>query len=327
VPKRPVNYVLEFSRPWKAVDKVLPPGAEKERQPAYVAEFGPEELLVKVSVSLTSTDAAAGNVKAECPGWDFDSVRASARAEWNALLSRTTAEGDETQLRNWYTSLYHLYFQPNDVSDVGDEPHLTALSLWDTFRAAQPWYTLAAPEIIEPEVRTLLTLAKRQGNLPRMSWGGAYMDCMIGEHALSVIADAYLKGFRGFDVQEALTIMTNSVTVAHPGRDKENWPAYERYGYFPFDIEKYDGCSRTLETCFDDWCLSSFAAVLGNRTVAERFRRRSDNWKNLFDPSVGLVRGRDSKGRWREPFDPFRRTDPRGVRPVLCAGSGGTFGQ
>ena len=300
---RPMFYTVAFSRPWKSLEKL--PRNRGEAQDAYVAEFGPEALEVQVALSLTSSDAAAANMAAEAAGRSFDSVRADARAAWNALFARSTAEGDETQLKNWYTSLYHLYFQPNDFADVGAEPHFTTLSLWDTFRAAQPWYTIAVPEIVVSEINSMLALYRKFGNLPRMSYGGGYIDCMIGEHSLPVIADAYAKGFRGFDERLALEAMVKTVTVPHKGRTKENWETYEKYGYLPFDLVNYESCSRTLEQCFDDWCLAKYAEALGEKEVAARFRKRADNWKNIFDTSIGFARGKDSKGKWLDPFDPY----------------------
>jgi len=303
VKNRPMFYAVEFSRPWQKLERQQV--RRGEAQDAFVAAFGPEELLVRVALSQTSAEAAAANLKAETEGRGFEQVRTAARAAWNALFARSTAVGDELQLKNWYTSLYHLYFQPNDFADVGVEPRFTTLSLWDTFRAAQPWYTIAMPEIVGPEIRTMLKLCDRYGNLPRMSYGGGYIDCMIGEHMLPVIADAYLKGLRDFDARAALKAMVNTVTVPHRGREKENWEFYEKYGYLPFDLVKYESCSRTLEQCFDDWCLARFADALGEKEIAARFRKRADNWKNIFDTSIGFARGKDSKGKWLEPFDPY----------------------
>ncbi|MBQ0031616.1 MAG: GH92 family glycosyl hydrolase [bacterium] len=303
VRNRPLFYAIEFSRAWTGLEKL--PRQPGENQDAYVAEFGPEELTVRVALSQTSAAAAAANMRAETDGADFEKIRTDARAAWNALFARSVVEGDETQMKNWYTSLYHLYSQPNDFADVGVEPRFTTLSLWDTFRAAQPWYTIVAPEIVVPEINSLLGLYKRFGNLPRMSYGGGYMDCMIGEHSLSVIADAYLKGFRGFDERLALEAMVKTVTVPHKGREKENWETYEKYGYLPFDLVKYESCSRTLEQCFDDWCLAKYAEALGEKEIAARFFKRADNWKNIFDTSIGFARGKDSRGKWLEPFDPF----------------------
>ena len=300
---RPMFYSVAFDRPWKKLEKL--PRNRGEAQDAYVAEFGPEQLNVRVALSLTSVEAAVANMAAETENRDFDQVRAGARAAWNALFARSTAEGDETQLKNWYTSLYHLYFQPNDFSDVGAEPRFTTLSLWDTFRAAQPWYTIAVPEIVVPEIKSMLALYRRYGNFPRMSYGGGYVDCMIGEHVLPVIADAYAKGFRGFDERLALEAMVKTVTQPHKGRGKENWEIYEKYGYLPFDLVRYESCSRTLEQSFDDWCLAKYAEALGEREIAAKFRTRAENWKNVFDASIGFARGKDSNGRWIEPFDAF----------------------
>jgi predicted alpha-1,2-mannosidase len=300
---RPMFYAIEFSRPWKKISRQ--PIQGRNRLEAFVAEFDPDELTVHVALSVTSSDAAAANMKAESAGRQFDTLRAQARSAWNSLLARTPASGDDILLKNWYTALYHLYFQPNDFSDAGGEPYFTTLSLWDTFRAAQPWYTIAVPEIVVPEINSMLKLYRKHGNLPRMSYGGCYVDCMIGDHMLPVIADAYLKGFRGFNEREALKAMVDTVGVPHKGRAKENRDLYEKYGYLPCDLVRYESCSRTLETAYDDWCLAEYAEALGEKEIAARFRKRSGNWKNVFDTSIGFARGRDSEGKWMEPFDPY----------------------
>ena len=317
---RLLAYAFVFGRPWKSIGE-LPRKAPAEA-PRYEAAFdvaAGEALLMKVGLSMTGADGAKRNLAADIPGWDFDAVRAAARAKWNAILARTACEGTDDQKRNWYTALYHLYGQPNDYADADgrfsaadgkvcaspDGTYMTTLSLWDTFRAAQPWYTLAAPEIVTPVVNSMLSHYRTFGRLPVMSYGGKNVDCMVGNHAVPVIADAWLKGFRGFDAALAFEAITNTLTVAHPGKPKENWDLYDRYGYFPCDVIKGESVSRTLECAYDDACAARFATALGKPEAAAFFARRADYWKNVFDPSIGFARGKTTKGTWRTPFDPY----------------------
>ena len=319
IPDRRIVYALVFDRPWTSIREL--PKAAPDAAPRYVATFrvaAGDRLHLKAGLSMTDVAGAKGNLAAEIPGWDFEGVRRAARAAWNGLLARTTCDGTDDQRRNWYTALYHLYGQPNDYADAdgrysaadgkvrasADGTYFTTLSLWDTFRAAQPWYTLATPEIVEPVVRSFLSHYRTFGRLPVMSYGGKNVDCMIGNHSVPVIADAYLKGFRGFDAALAFEAITNTLTVAHPGKPKENWDLYDRYGYFPHDLIR-ESVSRTLECAYDDWCAAAYARAVGQADAAAFFARRAGNWRNVFDPSIRFARGKDAKGSWRTPFDPY----------------------
>ena len=320
VSRRRIGCAIRFSRPWTRLDRLPVRGAPNDAS-RFVAVFPAvdQPLLVKAAFSTVDADGAVANVATSIPDWDFDAVRAAARARWNEILARTTCEGTDDQRRNWYTALYHLYLQPNDWADadgryrgadgaVGVSPdgtYLTTLSLWDTFRAAQPWYALAAPEVIEPVVRSLLAHYRAFGRLPVMTYGGKNVDCMIGNHAVPVIVDAYLKGFRGFDATRAFEAITNTLTVAHPGKPKENWDLYDRYGYFPCDVIKGESVSRTLECAYDDACAARFADALGQADAAAFFGRRAQNWRNVFDSTIRFARGKTTQGTWRTPFDPY----------------------
>lgn len=306
IERRRVCFVIEFDRPWKQVDRL--PDKIQGEAPRYVISFGDmgaESLRMKVALSMNSSESAKLNLAAEIPQWDFESIREEARLDWERMLYRAQVEGSIEQKKNWYSALYHLFLQPNDWSDVGEKPYYTTLSFWDTFRAAHPLYTILAPEIVIPVIDSVLRLWKEKGRLPVMSYGGHNMDCMIGNHSIPVIADAYLKGFRGFNVDETLSAMTNTLSMAHPGKPKEDWDQYARYGYFPFDLNTGEGVSRTLECAYDDACVARFATAVGHPEVAREYARRSKNWLNVFDRESGFMRGKDSKGNWRKPFDPL----------------------
>ena len=313
-------FVFAFSKPWTSWREL--PKEKESDAPRYLVSFdvkAGEQLLLKAGLSTTDEAGARANLAADIPGWDFGRVRGEARKQWNEILARSTCEGSSEQKRLWYTALYHLYVQPNDYADADgrcraangkvvqsiDGTYYTTLSLWDTFRAAHPWYTLATPELVVPVVNSFLLHYKTYGRLPVMSFGGKLIDCMIGNHAVPVIADAYLKGFRGFDASLAFEAITNTLVATHRYNPKENWDLYDRYGYYPFDKIKSESVSRTLECAYDDWCASRFMTALDKADDAAFFAKRADYWKNVFDTSVGFVRGRDSAGTWRTSFDPY----------------------
>ena len=289
-------------------------------------DFGPSDgvpLELRLGLSLMSTDAARANLKAEMPVFGFADIVARAADGWQCILARielgeTTSEDVR---RIFYTSVYRLCLQPNGIGDVGVEDYST-FSLWDTFRAAHPLYTILAPERVDGFVRSFLRVYQRNGYLPIWGIWGTDNHCMIGHHAVPVIVDAYLKGFRGFDIELAWKAIDDSLTRTHRsvndgtwGMLKEDWPLIDRYGYLPFDAmtgesrgRKVVGesVSRLLECAYDDACAARFAQALGKQEKAEFFLHRSGNWRNVLDPETGYVRGRDRKGNWRTPFDPKR---------------------
>ncbi len=311
-------YVIKFDHPYTAAKKLPPQPGEKA--PRYVLDFDlkpGERLQVKVALSTVSVDGAKRNLAAEVPGWDFDGIRASAKAAWNELLARAEVEGSTEQKENFYTAMYHLFIQPNNIADVdgqyrgADDKVLTApnktyystLSLWDTYRAAHPLYTILTPERVNDFCNTMVAHQKAQGYMPIWTLWGKENHCMIANHSIPVIVDAYLKGFRGFDAEAAFQGIKTSLTVNHP---KSDWDIYMKYGYLPFDIIKGESVSRVLEYCYDDYCAAQFAQALGKTDDAAFFRKRANFYKNIFDPETKFMRGRDSQGRWRTPFDPMQ---------------------
>ena len=311
-------YVIKFDRPYAAI-KTLP--AQKgEKAPRYVLDFDlkpGETLQVKVALSTVSVDGAKKNLEAEVPGWNFGAVRQQAKHAWNELLARATVEGTQDQKENFYTSMYHLFIQPNNIADVdgqyrgADDKVLTApgkayystLSLWDTFRAAQPLYTILVPERVDGFINTMIAHQQAQGYVPIWTLWGKENHCMIANHSIPVMVDAYLKGFRGFDAEAAFAGIKTSLTVKH---QKSDWDLYDKYGYLPFDLIKGESVSRVLEYCYDDYCAAQLAKALGKSDDEKFFAKRAENFKNVFDPETKFMRGRDTKGNWRTPFDPMR---------------------
>ncbi|MGN0853487.1 MAG: GH92 family glycosyl hydrolase [Kiritimatiellia bacterium] len=323
--KRSVYWKVVFDRPWRKATK-LPRVNPKEKGERWVLDFGPgAPLVVKAAISTVDCEGARKNFRAEAERKSFDEIRGEARERWREVLGRLEVPGATDEQRTaFYTSLYHLFIQPNDIADVdgryrggdnrihaaADGVYYTGFSLWDTFRAAHPFYTLATPERVDGFVNSMLGHYRAMGFLPVIPYFGWESHCMIGNHAIPVIVDAYKKGFRGFDADLAFEAVTNSITLKHVdpfGRPKikEDWDLYDRYGYYPFDRIRGESVSRTLECGFDDWCAAEFCRARGQGDEAF-FRKRSGYWKNVFDPSIGFMRGKDVAGRWRTPYDPFR---------------------
>lgn len=240
-------YVIEFSRPYSAKTE-LEKRNNGEKAPRHVFGFElkpGEQLLVKIALSATSVEGAKRNLHAEVPAWDFDLVRSDAGKLWNSMLSRVRIDGSRAQKNIFYTAMYHLFIQPNTIADAGEKPQYSTLSLWDTYRAAHPLYTIIAPEKVDGFINSFLGQYDRQGFLPIWALWGKETFCMIGNHSVPVIVDAYLKGFKGFDAEKAYQAIKTSLTQNH---QKSDWATYNKYGYYPFDLVNAESVSRTLES-------------------------------------------------------------------------------
>ena len=308
---REYSAVVQFSAPF-TVEQI----AERK----FVLTFKQKEFYGKVGMSTVSIEKARKNLEAEIPAWDFAGVKAAAQAAWEELLERVELPSATlAQKQNFYTSLYHLFIQPNNIADVDGQyrgadgkvaqakggVYYSTLSLWDTFRTAHPLYTLLVPERVEGFCDTIIAHHKAAGFMPIWTLWGKDNQCMIGTHSVPVLVDAYFKGFK-VDPNEAMKCINETLRQNHPGRGKENWDLLNEYGYYPFDKIRGESAARTLECAYDDWCAMKLAQALGRTDDAQFYAKRAQNWKNLFDKSVGLVRGRNTKGEWRTPYDPFQ---------------------
>lgn len=316
--RRHFYYVMAFDKSYKV--KEMLPAREGEKAKRFVLSFDlkrGEALQVKIALSTVSVGGAKASLQKENPDWDFDKTKGETYQKWNTLLQRVRVEGTDKQKINFYTSLYHLYIQPNNIADtdgryrgandsVSTSPsgeYYSTLSLWDTYRAAHPLYTILAPERVNGMVSSMLAHHKVYGYLPIWTLWGKENYCMIGNHAIPVIVDAYLKGFDGFDKREAYKAIKESSTASHRNSD---WEVYNKYGYYPFDIMTAESVSKTLESAYDDYCVAQMAKSLDEMGDFEYFMKRSRYYKNLFDPETKFMRGKDSKGNWRTPFHPMR---------------------
>lgn len=310
-------FVMQFSRP--VIDHFELPMAETEKGKRLVASFNiqpGEEVLMKVALSTTGVEGAKANMAAEVPGWDFEGIRTAAKADWNSYLSRIEVEGTDEEKTNFYTSFYHALIQPNEISDVDGRYRNAAdsvvnatggkfystFSLWDTYRAAHPFYTLMVPERVDGFINSLVDQAEVQGCLPIWGLWGKENFCMVANHGVSVVAEAYAKGFRGFDAERAFNAIKQTQTVSHPL--KSNWENYMKYGYFPTDLTEAESVSSTLESVYDDYAAADMAKRMGKTEDAAYFARRADFYKNLFDSSTQFMRPKKSDGTWKSPFNP-----------------------
>ncbi len=295
-------YEIAFDQPYTSCETIkLQPDY---KAPAYVLDFGngSKPVKVKISVSYTSAEGATANM-AEVAGWNFERVRKEAERKWEKIFRLLPVEGPDNILTAFYTSLYHMYFQPNLVSDLGAPVRYSTFSQWDTFRAADLLRTLLTPEVEASVVNSMIAEAEERGHLPVWDLCGRDNYCMIGNHAVPTVVDACLRELPGVDKERAWAAVKASLTTPH---QKSDWKVYDKYGYYPFDIVKEESVSRTLESSYDDWCAARLAKALGHEVDYEFFSKRSRNYRNLFDPQTGFFRGKDSAGKWREPFEPAR---------------------
>ena len=294
---------------------------------------GGKAVLVKVGLSSVSLEGARKNLEAEvpdvtpagpgsgpagstsAPDFGFDALAAKARADWNQELSSIDIEGTDEQKRIFYTGLYHAFTQPNNLADVdgsyvgtdyttrkaADGTHYSTFSLWDTYRAANPLYTLIQPQRTAGFIRSFLRQYETYGYLPIWQLWGDENYCMIGNHAIPVIVDAYFKGIPGVDYAEAYAAIKASSTEDHPGAP---FHLLDQYQYFPEDKES-QSVSLTLEVAYDDWCVAQMAAKMGKPEDYAYFMKRSAYYRNLYDPSTHFFRGKNSDGKWVSPFDPL----------------------
>ncbi|MCD4694609.1 MAG: GH92 family glycosyl hydrolase, partial [Bacteroidales bacterium] len=270
------------------------------------------EVMVKVGVSAVNTEGARKNMEAEIPGWDFERVKSLSHKTWNTELNKILVKGgSEEQKITFYTAMYHAFLVPNLFQDVDgkyrgrdleihkskDFDYYTVFSLWDTFRGEHPLFTLTQQERTVDFINTMITQYKQGGRLPVWELAANETECMIGYHSIPVIVDAYKKGIRGFDIEKAFEAMKYSAELDHFGLKY-----YKEKGYIPAH-EESESVSKTLEYAYDDWCIAIMAKEMGKVNEYEKYLKRAQSYKNIFDPSTGFMRAK-MNGRWFEPFDP-----------------------
>ncbi len=274
-----------------------------------------ENIMLKVGISPVSEQNALDNIETEIPDWDFQSVVKNAQGAWNKELGRIQIKtNDEHILQTFYTALYHSFIHPvlfndcngdyrgadKEVYSASGTNNYSIFSLWDTYRAAHPLYTLIQPEKVPDFINSMLNIYKQQGKLPIWHLMGNETDCMVGYSAVPVIADAYFKGFEGFDVELAYEAMKASST-----RDDYGVNLLKKKGYIPADKEK-ESVSKALEYAISDWCIAQMAKKLERNEDYVYYSKRAQAYSEYFDPKTKFMRAKLNNGEFREPFSPFK---------------------
>ncbi len=320
-----VYFVMQFSKPFDS-GQLFKDSKEIQGQSVsgqftkIVANYKTgdgEKIKVKVALSSASIDGARKNLEAELPHWDFEKTVKEIDGVWEKFLSKITIEGTEAQKELFYTNLYHVFLTPSLHSDIDGaykgadgKNHIAegynkydTFSLWDTFRATHPLYTLLAPKETEDMIKSFLSHYDETGLLPVWSLAGNETNMMIGYHAVPVIVDAYFKGIP-MDAEKAL-----EACVASANEDGRQIDLYKRLGYVPTGEHHENwSVSKTLEYAYNDWCIAQLAKDLGKDEIAVTFTERADNWKNLYDPESSFFRPKDEKGKFISPFSPKEYT-------------------
>ena len=279
-------------------------------------DFGKLDRPLEVKVAISGVDEAGAIANLDSEPGNFDAIRNRTNAAWTQALGAIELEGPAPMRRMVATALYHSLLAPSIWSDSDgryrgpdDQVHRaqgftfrSTFSLWDTFRAEHPLLTLIQPEKVNAEIIQSLIASRENspdGILPVWQFHGRETWTMIGYHAVPVIADAYMKGIRGYDADAALDAMVASARYAPYGGLGE----YMKRGYVPIDREP-EAASKTVEYAYDDWAIAHMAAAMGRSDIVTEFTKRAGNWRNSFDTKTGFLRARKADGSWREPFDP-----------------------
>ncbi len=341
-PDRHIYFAMRFSKPFPAAGIIK----DGRRDPAsreaagtnlkawvdYRTSAG-DAVLIKIGLSGVSQEGALANLEKEIPDWNFDRVREEARAAWNNELSKIRIEGASSSDREiFYTALYHSMLAPQLFDDVDGQyrgmdgrvhrasgfHNYGTFSLWDTYRAAHPLYTLIEPERVPGMIRCLIAMTEEspRKTVPIWPLAGNETGCMIGYHAVDVIAEAYVKGFQGFDAEKAFRLMRAQAMMD----DYRGLGLYKKLGYIPSDLEA-ESASKTLEYSYDDWAIALVARGLGLKADYGLFLRRAANYRNLFDPGTGFIRPKTSSGQWAAPFDPKKTSTTNRWRDFTEANS------
>jgi len=291
--------------------KVLDNCREREgKHLGFYTEFATaegEQVLLKVGISFVSIEGARANLAHDIDGWNFDKIRRQARALWaDALQGVNIEDSDEARKEIFATALYHSFIDPRSFSDVDgrytgadsnvhrarDFTYRTVFSGWDVFRSQYPMLTILRPDVVDDTVNSLMQQAELSGNgyLARWEFMGIESGCMIGDPAISVFTEAYLKGIRHYDTEKAYALCRQ--TAQGPRTSRPGWQEYLKLGYAPAAI------SQTLENAYFDYCVGRFAEALGKMDEAAAFFCRAMNYRKIYDPSVGNMRAKDSRGNW-----------------------------
>ncbi|MBK9390750.1 MAG: GH92 family glycosyl hydrolase [Bacteroidetes bacterium] len=306
-----VYFAVRFSEPFK---NTTLGNAGGEGRSVGVISFETSTVLAKVGISSVSVENAIANLDASLQGWDFEAVKQSASDVWEKELSKILiTSDDQDQKKIFYTSLYHTMVAPALFSDLNGQfkglngdvqkaegyKRYTVFSLWDTYRALHPLFTITDPGRVNDMVKSMLDHYKQCGILPVWELEGNETFCMVGNHSISVIAEAIMKNIGDFDKELAFEAMK-----ATSFNDRDGMGLYDKLGYMPAD-KVPQSVAKSLEVAVDDWAVAAVAQKLGKTKDAEYFFRRAESYRQYFDKQTGFMRGKLSNGKWTEPFDPI----------------------
>ena len=304
-----IYFYAEFSKPFTSIDfinfNVQIWQDEFKTIPGYAhVHFDTEkdeQILMKVALSSVSMEGAYENMKADLPGWDFEKTAVQADELWNQELGRIAIDTQDEKARKiFYTALYHTMIAPSEFSDFGKEHRYTTFSLWDTYRAAMPLYSIFQPERHQDFIETMLDIYDKQGKLPVWHLHGCETNCMVGSPGIMPVADAVVNGYT--DTERALAAMKASAMNPERGQGERM-----KYGYIPCDLMN-ESVAYDLEYAVADGAIANAAKFLGKDEEYEYFNNRSKSYRKLFDAELGFIRGKDSKGNFRKEYSPFAST-------------------
>lgn len=319
-----IFFHAEFSRKFDRVEFIVDGNTLNEAQEGKgekmfarvnFAENDGKPIYLKVALSPVSEEGAKLNMQTELSGWDFNKVIADAKDAWNDELGKVKINkcSDDNAKKIFYTALYHSMFAPSEFCDVNGDyygadnkmhksegfKNYTTFSLWDTYRAAQPLMTILHPEKMSDIINTMITIYRQQGKLPVWHLMGCETNCMVGNPGVPVVADAILKGIKGFDYELAYEALKESSMLGERGMEHRI-----EYGFIPSD-KMLESIAYDMEYALADWSVAQAALKMGKQEDYEYFLKRSKSYKNYFDPSTGFMRGKMLDGSWRTPFSPY----------------------
>lgn len=309
-------YYIKTSHTFKILKLPTSRTASKDNSRKAVLKFdnpNNEPIIIKIGISPVDEEGARRNLETEIGSKSFEQVKTEAQAVWERQLEKIVIESTNADYKtNFYTALYHTMLAPNIYQDVDgryrgmdlkihqadDFEYYTVFSLWDTYRAAHPLYTIIEKERTNDFIKTFLAKYEEGGIMPIWDLAGNYTGTMIGYHAVPVIADAYMKGIRDYDTDKAFEAMVHSAS-----QDKLGLASYKKYGFIPVGDEA-ESVSKTLEYAYDDWTIAQMAKERGDEATYVEFIQRAQSYKNMYDPTSGFMRGR-IRNSWFSPFDPY----------------------
>jgi predicted alpha-1,2-mannosidase len=308
-------FSIKTSHPFKEVLESSSKNSLSANQKMALTFINPknEPIFIKIGISAVDVEGAKKNLHQEIGNKSFEEVKTIAQNKWEQQLNKIVIESEDFNYKTiFYTSLYHTMIAPNLYQDVDgryrgmdmevheskEHTHYTVFSLWDTFRAAHPLYTIIEQDKTNDFIRTFIKKYENGGIMPIWDLAANYTGCMIGYHAVSVIADAYLKGIRNYDVNKAFEAMKHSAI-----QDKLGLDSYKKFGFIPVEKES-ESVSKTLEYAYDDWAIAQVANALDKKEDFKTYTQRAQNYKNIYDPSSQFMRGR-FRNTWFAPFDPY----------------------